>query len=130
MKKTYLNVGEMGLSGNGLSGKRNSAKRLFGEVGFGETASAKWVSAKRPSAKWADTGSLAVQDEFNEMDYREFLLMSKNVEERAGTGSEPLPGNFLNPKTIDTNLTKEVLNLLVEYYHNAYDKEFAALSNI
>jgi hypothetical protein len=76
------------------------------------------------------TGSLAVQDEFNEMDYREFLLMSKNVEERAGTGSEPLPGNFLNPKKIDTNLTKEVLNLLVEYYHDAYDKEFAALSDI
>jgi len=44
------------------------------------------------------TGSLAVQDEFNEIDYREFLLISKNVEERAGTGSEPLPGNFLNPK--------------------------------
>jgi len=44
------------------------------------------------------TGSLAVQDEFNERDYREFLSMSKNIEESAGAGSESFPGAFLNPK--------------------------------
>ncbi|GBC36556.2 uncharacterized protein LOC110040724 [Rhizophagus irregularis DAOM 181602=DAOM 197198] len=76
------------------------------------------------------TGSLVIHDEINGIDYREFLSMSRNVEEMAGTGSEPFPGTFLNPKRIDTNLSKEVLDLLVEYYRNAYGKDFAALSDI
>ncbi|CAI2190286.1 20497_t:CDS:1, partial [Funneliformis geosporum] len=61
-------------------------------------------------------GSLAVFDEFNEMNYRKFLSMSINVEEMAGLGSKSFPGSFLNPNKISTNLPKEVLNLLVEYY--------------
>ncbi|CAG8612616.1 13390_t:CDS:2 [Funneliformis mosseae] len=54
------------------------------------------------------TGSLAVQDELNGIDYR----------------------IFLNPKRINTNLSKEILDLLVEYYYDAYNKDFVALSNI
>ncbi|CAG8647308.1 13717_t:CDS:1, partial [Funneliformis mosseae] len=73
---------------------------------------------------------LAVQDEFNGMDYLEFLSISKNVKERAGTDSEPFLGNFLNPKNIDTNLTKEILDLLVEYYRNTYNEDFVTLSDI
>ncbi|CAB5378474.1 unnamed protein product [Rhizophagus irregularis] len=49
----------------------------------------------------------------------------------AGTGSESFLGTFLNPKRINTNLPKEILDLLVEYYYNAYEnKDFVALANI
>ena len=75
-------------------------------------------------------GSLAIQDEFNEIDLREFLLMSNDVEEMAGIGSESFPGTFLNPKRMHINLSEEVLDLLVAYYCNAYGKDFAALSSI
>lgn len=75
-------------------------------------------------------GSLAVQDESNEIEYKEFLSMSRDVEEMAGIGSEYFPGTFLNPKSVNTNLSKEVLDLLVKYYCNAYEKDFTALSNI
>ncbi|CAB4381100.1 unnamed protein product [Rhizophagus irregularis] len=37
------------------------------------------------------TGSLVIHDEFNGIDYQEFLSMSRNVEAMAGTGSEPFP---------------------------------------
>ncbi|CAB4470723.1 unnamed protein product [Rhizophagus irregularis] len=77
------------------------------------------------------SSSLAVQDEFDEIDYQKFLSMSRNVEKMAGTGSESFPGTFLNPKRINTDLSKEILDLLVEYYYNAYEnKDFVALANI
>jgi hypothetical protein len=56
--------------------------------------------------------------------------MSRNVEEMAGTGSELFSGAFLSPKKLNTDLSKEILNLLVEYYSNAYEKDFVILSNI
>ncbi|CAG8710714.1 15750_t:CDS:2, partial [Funneliformis mosseae] len=76
------------------------------------------------------TGSLAVQDEFNKIDYQNFLLMFKDVEELAEIGSESFLSVFLNLKNTNTNLSKEILDLLVEYYCNAYDRDFAALSDI
>jgi hypothetical protein len=76
------------------------------------------------------TGSLAIQDEFSKIDYRKILSISKNVKEMARIGLEPFSGIFLNSKRIDTSLSKEVLDLLVEYYHNAYGKDFTALSDI
>ncbi|PKC05929.1 hypothetical protein RhiirA5_420281 [Rhizophagus irregularis] len=77
------------------------------------------------------SSSLAVQDEFDEIDYQKFLSISRNVEKMAGTGSESFLGTFLNPKRINTNLPKEILDLLVEYYYNAYEnKDFVALANI
>ncbi|CAI2189582.1 5115_t:CDS:1, partial [Funneliformis geosporum] len=48
----------------------------------------------------------------------------------ARTSSEFFPDTFFNPKRINTNLSKEILDLLVEYYCNAYNKDFVALSNI
>ncbi|CAG8635453.1 1037_t:CDS:2, partial [Funneliformis caledonium] len=74
--------------------------------------------------------SLTVLDEPNEIDYQEFLLMSRNVKEMVRLGSESFPDTFLNPKKADTNLTKEILALLTEYYSNAYGKDFVVLSNI
>lgn len=56
--------------------------------------------------------------------------MSRNVKNMAKTGSESFPGTFFNPKKINTNLSKEILDLLVEYYHNAYEKDFVILANI
>ncbi|CAI2186844.1 2401_t:CDS:1, partial [Funneliformis geosporum] len=56
--------------------------------------------------------------------------MSRNVEEMTGIGSESFSGIFLNPKRINTDLSKEILDLLVEYYCNAYNKDFVALLNI
>ncbi|CAG8650879.1 7247_t:CDS:2 [Funneliformis caledonium] len=76
------------------------------------------------------TSSLAVQDELNGIDYCEFLSMSRNVKEMAGTDSESFLGVFLNPKRINTDLSKEILDLLVEYYCDIYNKDFVALSNI
>jgi hypothetical protein len=56
--------------------------------------------------------------------------MSKNVKENAGIGTEPFPGSFLRPKK-EENLPEDILELLVEYYRNAYDDRiFATLSNI
>lgn len=75
-------------------------------------------------------GSLATHDDFDLMDYSEYLEMSKNVKEKAGGGSEPFPGEFLKPMKKEVNLTSEVLALLVEYYHNAYGYSFETLSNI
>ncbi|PKK59493.1 hypothetical protein RhiirC2_719777 [Rhizophagus irregularis] len=49
----------------------------------------------------------------------------------AGTGSESFLSTFLNSKSINTDLPKEILDLLVEYYYNAYEnKDFVALANI
>ncbi|CAB4375937.1 unnamed protein product [Rhizophagus irregularis] len=64
-------------------------------------------------------GSLAAHDNFDLMDYSEFLSMSKNVKEKAGEGSEPFPGTLLKPMKKNINLQLEVLELLIKYYHNA-----------
>ncbi|CAG8696432.1 377_t:CDS:2, partial [Funneliformis mosseae] len=53
-----------------------------------------------------------------------------DVEELAGIDSESFSGVFLNSKNTNTNLLKEILDLLVEYYCNTYDRNFAVLSDI
>ena len=56
--------------------------------------------------------------------------MSKNVKEKAGVGSEPFLGAFLNPKK-EVNLTQDILGLLIEYYNSEYENySFVSLSNI
>ena len=62
--------------------------------------------------------------------YSEFLSISKNVTEKAGTGSEPFPGTFMKPMKKDVDLPTEVLELLVKYYCNAYEHTFITISNI
>src|SRR5207247_10125253 len=64
------------------------------------------------------------------MKYSEFLSMSKNVTEKAGTGLEPFLSTFIKPMKKDVDLPTEVLELLVEYYCNAYEYAFATVSNI
>ncbi|CAG8720322.1 2924_t:CDS:1, partial [Funneliformis caledonium] len=56
--------------------------------------------------------------------------MSRNVEEMVRIDSESFLGVFLNPKRINIDLSKEILDLLVKYYCDAYNKDFVALSNI
>lgn len=56
--------------------------------------------------------------------------MSRNVERMAGTGIESFPGSFLSSKKENIELPDEVENLLLEYYQNAYDREFVSLKNI
>ena len=56
--------------------------------------------------------------------------MSKNVMEKAGTESEPFPNTFMKPMKKDVYLLTEVLELLVEYYCNAYEYAFVTVSNI
>src|SRR5437764_15249586 len=56
--------------------------------------------------------------------------MSKNVMEKAGTGSEPFLSTFMKPMKKDVDLPTEVLELPVEYYCNAYEYAFATVSNI
>src|SRR2546426_1232199 len=64
------------------------------------------------------------------MKYSEFLSMSKNVTKKAETGSEPFLDTFMKPMKKDVDLPTEVLELLVEYYCNAYEYAFATVSNI
>src|SRR5207245_3495532 len=64
------------------------------------------------------------------MKYSEFLSMSKNVTEKAGTESEPFLNTFMKPMKKDVDLPTEVLELLVEYYCNAYEYAFTTVSNI
>jgi hypothetical protein len=75
-------------------------------------------------------GSLAANEDFDLMQYSEFLSMSKNVKDKAGLGSEPFPGAFMKPMKKDVNLPLEVLPLLVKFYCNAYERSFTSLSNI
>ena len=71
-------------------------------------------------------GSLSIN---NEIDCREFLSMSTDIEESSGTGNEPFPGALLGPKNIRKMLSKELLALLTEYYNNAYNYSFKSLSD-
>src|SRR5438067_6957196 len=64
------------------------------------------------------------------MKYSEFLSMSKNVTEKAGTGSVPFLGTFMKPIKKDVDLPTEVLELLVEYYCNTYEYAFVTILNI
>ena len=74
-------------------------------------------------------GSLTANEDFDLMKYSEFLTMSKNVKEKAGTGSEPFLDALLKPMK-SVKLSSEILALLVEYYNNAYSNSFVSLSDI
>ncbi|CAG8731803.1 3646_t:CDS:1, partial [Funneliformis caledonium] len=74
--------------------------------------------------------SLAANKNFDLVNYSEFLAMSKNVKEKAGTGSEPFPGEFLKLMKKNISLSQKILVLLIEYYYNAYEYSFVSLSDI
>ncbi len=48
----------------------------------------------------------------------------------ANTGIEPFLGTFLGLKKMNKDLPDEVVELLADYYYNAYNKEFLSLKNI
>ena len=72
-------------------------------------------------------GSLTAHEDHNIMG---FLTISNNVKKKAGTGSEAFPGELLKLMKKKVNFLQEIMSLLVEYYNNAYDLSFVALSNI
>ncbi|CAG8759531.1 17842_t:CDS:2, partial [Funneliformis caledonium] len=57
-------------------------------------------------------GSLATHEDFDLKDYSEFLMISKDIREMVGIGSEPFLGTFLKPMKKDINLPQEILILL------------------
>src|SRR5581483_10770463 len=63
------------------------------------------------------------------MEYYKFISMSRNVQEKAGSRSESFLGTLIN-LTKEVNLSAEILDLLVDYYHNMYDHSFITLSRV
>ena len=66
-------------------------------------------------------GSLSENDEYSYDEMERFWSNSRNIRESIATGSEPFPGEMLNP-TSDVLLTKEMLDLMVDYYFASYEK--------
>ena len=74
------------------------------------------------------TGSLSVLDDFESDEYQNFIRLSR-IEDESAIGTEPFPGELMNPCQ-ETNLPKDILDLLVEYYNNLYDDSFMSISSI
>jgi hypothetical protein len=66
-------------------------------------------------------GSLSENDEYSYDEMERFWSNSRNIRESIATGSEPFPGEMLNP-TSDVLLIKEMLDLMVDYYFASYEK--------
>src|ERR1044071_5682006 len=69
----------------------------------------------------ATVGSLSENDEYSYDEMERFWSNSRNIRESIATGSEPFPGEMLNPKS-DMVLSKEMLDLMVNYYFATYEK--------
>ena len=67
--------------------------------------------------------------EMSNEDVINFLSMSKSVEEGigTGTGADSFPGIFLIPKKMNAYISRDFMELLVEYYNNAYDTNIFVL---
>src|SRR5256885_3753339 len=61
-------------------------------------------------------GSLSENDEYAYDEMERFWSNSKNIRESIATGSEPFPGEMLNPMSDNVLLSKEMLDLMVDYY--------------
>src|ERR1043165_8653416 len=68
----------------------------------------------------ASVGSLSENDEYLYDEMERFWSNSRNIRESIATGSEPFPGEMLNPKS-DMVLSKEMLDLMVDYYFEKFD---------
>lgn len=73
-------------------------------------------------------GSLSALDEFESDEYLNFIRLSR-IEDESASGTEPFPGEFMNP-CCETNLPNNILDLLVEFYSNLYDDNFISISSI
>src|SRR2546423_2527732 len=65
-------------------------------------------------------GSLSENDEYLYDEMERFWSNSRNIRQSIATRSEPFPGEMLNPKS-EIVLSKEMLNLMVEYYLASYE---------
>ena len=66
-------------------------------------------------------GSLSKNNEYSYDEIERFWSNSKNIRKSIATRSEPFPGEMLNPKS-DMVLSKEMLDLMVDYYFATYEK--------
>ena len=74
------------------------------------------------------TSSLAALNNFESDRYQNFIRLS-SIEDRSASGTEPFPGELMN-LCQETNLLKNTLDLLVEFYNNLYDDHFIVISSI
>ena len=65
-------------------------------------------------------GSLS-ETEFSSDDMHRFQLNYINIQESTITGSEPFPGEMLNPSSKNITLSSSMLDLMVEYYMATYE---------
>src|SRR5205085_3826397 len=65
-------------------------------------------------------GSLSENDEYSYDEMERFWSNSRNIRQSIATGSEPFPGEMLNPQS-EIVLSKKMLNLMVEYYLASYE---------
>jgi len=66
-------------------------------------------------------GSLSENDEYSYDEMERFWSNSRNIRESIATGSEPFPGEMLNPTSENVPLSKEMLDLMVDYYIATYE---------
>ena len=61
-----------------------------------------------------------LKTEFSSDDMHRFRLNYINIQESTITGSEPFPGEMLNPSSKNITLSSSMLDLMVEYYMVTY----------
>src|SRR5687767_4434837 len=73
-------------------------------------------------------GSLSALDDFEGDEYQNFMRLSR-IEEESAIGTEPFPGELMNPCQ-EMNLPNNILDFLVEYYNDLYDDNFISISSV
>ena len=73
----------------------------------------------------ATLGSLASSDDLEFTELCQFRQISRLEIEDTITGIEPFPGEMMSPKRMNVALPDDIYDILVEYYNNVYDFEFA-----
>src|SRR3989440_5181940 len=64
--------------------------------------------------------TLSENDEYSYDEMERFWSNSRNIRQSIATGSEPFPGEMLNPQS-ELVLSKKMLDLMVEYYLASYE---------
>ena len=67
-------------------------------------------------------GSLSENDEYSYDEMERFWSNSRNIRKSIATGFEPFPREMLNPMSDNVLLSKEMLDLMVDYYFATYEK--------
>ena len=71
---------------------------------------------------WTTVGSLSENDEYSYNEMERFWSNSRNIRQSIATGSEPFLREMLNPMSDNVLLSKEMLDLMVDYYFTTYEK--------